>query len=308
MIYHLGVDAGFFSEYRSMIDAMVFCRRKGIRFTLYSKDANFAFEKGWTDYFEPFCEENGWDALARLNRRNPPSLRRILRENPRNVKWWLKARLGFAAAHIIAFFRYGGRVYLNDDVRLERDGNYLNEFREIAAGTFHLNPETEKACREMTAALGLPGIYTGCQIRAGDKTMESGLLSPSSYLEYIIEHGLPKDVFVLTDDYRCFECLEGKGLRLFTLCGQEERGYVNRDFISATKEVKKATITRLLANISVLRRADHFVGTVTTNPCLFLLATREKGNHLVDGRPSEISRYLGLTMFELGEVSGSSTC
>lgn len=307
MIYHLGVDAGFFSEYRSMIDAVIFARRKNARFFLYSKDANFAFERGWSDYFEPFSEENDWDALARLNRRNPPSLRRILREDKSLVKWWLKARINFILAHILAFFRYGGRVYLNDSVKVDRDENYLKEFREIANETFRLNPETEKFVEELIRGLNLPEVYSGCQIRAGDKTMESSLLASSSYLDYINAHGLPKDVFVLTDDYRCFEELEGKGLALYTLCGKDERGYVNKDFINSSKEAKKAVISKLLANIVILQRAESFVGTITTNPCLFLLAIREKGNHLVDGNPSDIADYLERTMFELGAISKAST-
>ena len=57
MIFHLGIDAGFFTEYTYMLHAMLYCLQHKIQFKLYSDDANFGWEKGWTDCFVPFCEE-----------------------------------------------------------------------------------------------------------------------------------------------------------------------------------------------------------------------------------------------------------
>ena len=47
LVYHLGSEAGFFSEYNNMILAMLYCLKHKIKFVLYSKDANFGFEKGY---------------------------------------------------------------------------------------------------------------------------------------------------------------------------------------------------------------------------------------------------------------------
>ena len=57
LIYHSGVDCGFFVEMNYMINAMLYCLAKGYRFQLYSEDANYGMGKGWTEYFTPFCEE-----------------------------------------------------------------------------------------------------------------------------------------------------------------------------------------------------------------------------------------------------------
>lgn len=51
MIWHLGIDAGFFAEYTYMLNAMLYCLKHHIQFVLYSKDANFGCENGWGDYF-----------------------------------------------------------------------------------------------------------------------------------------------------------------------------------------------------------------------------------------------------------------
>ena len=46
MIFHLGIDAGFFTEYTYMLHAMLYCLQHKIQFKLYSDDANFGWEKG----------------------------------------------------------------------------------------------------------------------------------------------------------------------------------------------------------------------------------------------------------------------
>ena len=53
MIYHIGIDAGFFTEYTYMLHAMLYCLQHKIQFKLYSDDANFGWEKGWEDCFAP---------------------------------------------------------------------------------------------------------------------------------------------------------------------------------------------------------------------------------------------------------------
>jgi hypothetical protein len=55
-VYHVGLSAGFFSEYNSMILAMGYCLTHRIRFVLQGGHANFGDDKGWEDFFEPFCE------------------------------------------------------------------------------------------------------------------------------------------------------------------------------------------------------------------------------------------------------------
>ena len=57
LVYHVGIDCGFFVELNNMINAILYCLLNGYRFQLYSEDANFGTGKGWTEYFLPFCEE-----------------------------------------------------------------------------------------------------------------------------------------------------------------------------------------------------------------------------------------------------------
>ena len=57
LIYKVGLDCGFFSEYNNMILAMSYCLIHKIQFVLSSNNANFDNENGWCGFFEPFCED-----------------------------------------------------------------------------------------------------------------------------------------------------------------------------------------------------------------------------------------------------------
>ena len=69
IIYHLGAYCGFYSEFNSMVLAILYCRRHGIDFALYSKDAIFSQGAGWKDYFLPFCKESHNPIHNRINLR-----------------------------------------------------------------------------------------------------------------------------------------------------------------------------------------------------------------------------------------------
>ena len=88
MIYHIGVDAGFFTEYTYMLNAMLFCLQHKIQFKLYSDDANFRYKEGWTDYFMPFCEEVHEGFHHKYNKHRLPSWKRILEEANWDVARW----------------------------------------------------------------------------------------------------------------------------------------------------------------------------------------------------------------------------
>ena len=69
LTFHLGAEAGFFSEINNMILAIIFCLENEIKFTLYSKRGNFSYSKGWNDFFFPFCDQTKFYLHSRYNRR-----------------------------------------------------------------------------------------------------------------------------------------------------------------------------------------------------------------------------------------------
>ena len=98
LIYHAGVDCGFFVELNYMVNAMLYCLANRYRFELYSDDANFGTGIGWREYFLPFCEEVHESFHKKYNFHRPPSLHRILKECNRRkvispIVWKLKSIL-----------------------------------------------------------------------------------------------------------------------------------------------------------------------------------------------------------------------
>ena len=65
LIYHSGIDCGFFVELNYMLNAMLYCLEKGYRFQLYSEDANYG-----TGYyhqeFNRLAPQERKDAIIRL--------------------------------------------------------------------------------------------------------------------------------------------------------------------------------------------------------------------------------------------------
>lgn len=304
LVYHVGVDAGFFAEYTHMLHGMLYCLQHGLRFELYSDDANFGFSRGWQDYFKPFCTEVHEPFHHKYNVYALPSWPEIARrawsaKSLRLPEWKLKASWLHAMGRALSRMAYGERVLLSHDVRLDLDsrfhipalgvdGGYLEAFRAVSAVAWRLNGEVEAKCRSLAASLHLPERYVGCQVRGGDKVTETSLLPPAHYVRMIRRCG-GQDVFVLTDDYRLFEQLEQEApdIRWHTLCSPQEQGYVNSSFSRSGALHKRERMIRFLASMEILMRSSLFIGSVTTGPSLFLLKLGYPSVLPADCRPED---------------------
>jgi hypothetical protein len=289
MVYHLGIDAGFFAEYTYMLHAMLYCLQHGIQFRLYSADANFGVDKGWSDYFLPFCEEDTAAFHHRYNKHAIPSFRTLRRRYPQRspwglLKWAAKVKMQRRMGHLLGYVRYHRRIRLNQDYRfdfhapivcpaLSLTGPYPEAFRRMVDLTWHLNDAVAHEARQLAATLHLPEHYIGCQVRGGDKATEVSLTTPDEVVDAVRRQPRHEDVFVLTDDYRLFEalCRRHPDIHWHTLCTPEERGYVNSAFTATAPTAKRQQMVRFLTSIQLLLQADHFVGSITTGPSLFLL-------------------------------------
>ena len=57
LIFHLGSDAGFYSEFNNMILAIIYCLQYHIKFSNVIFGCEFKYKEGWRDFFMPFCDE-----------------------------------------------------------------------------------------------------------------------------------------------------------------------------------------------------------------------------------------------------------
>ncbi|MCD8318273.1 MAG: hypothetical protein LUC45_05280 [Paraprevotella sp.] len=273
LIYHCGIDTGFFTEYTRMIDAMLYCLEHKLQFRLYSDHANFAYtsQGGWTDYFLPFCPEVHENFHQRFNRYSMPPWKVILRGKHKEKKaglifWKLKATVTHGLGRCLAWTIYKRKVRLTHHVRpfppshefnipeLGIHGDYLHAFNILSDMVWQLNDEMKRESSELCRELSMPSEYAGCQIRGGDKITETSLIPPSRYIDMLRKENAPKDVFVLTDDYRLFGSLKSQApdMQWHTLCMPEETGYVNQAFSHVRNTQKREQMARFLTSVELL--------------------------------------------------------
>ncbi|WP_455672674.1 hypothetical protein [Phocaeicola sp.] len=321
LIFHAGIDAGFFAEYSYMVNAMLYCLQHKIQFKLYSADANFGYRKGWNDYFAPFCEEVNEPFHHKYNMHAIPSWSRLIALSAKQkslhlLKWKLKVSYQTTVGTQIAARIYGKGTLLTHHVKfnphchfhipeLGIDGDYMHAFNKMADICWQLNNETASACNALISELQLPKRYIGCQIRGGDKITEVNLLPPDFYVSIIRKETTERNVFVLTDDYRIFEHLQTAypDIHWYTLCSPEEKGYVNSAFIQTEGNRKQKQMTRFLASMQILLKSVHFIGSITTGPSLFVLKKLYPNIRLVDCAPEQFAEIITLPIPERGKLA-----
>ncbi len=320
LIYRTGIDAGFFSEYSGMVNAMLFCLQHKLKFKLYSDGANYSTEKGWTDYFQPFCEEVGDKFHGKYNLYRTPSLTKTLKQHPqlflRMLKWKIKVTPKHFIGALCSLLKYREHTLLNKDIRfklydekrilpeLNLNGDYLNDYRQIINVSWHFNKGTQEEVNALSQQLQLPDKYMACQIRGGDKITETDLISPEHYVKQFKKQQGIKDVFVLTDDYRIFQHLKDNypEFRWHTLCTPEENGYVNSAFTKTDKNKKRAQLIRLFTSIEILTRSTFFIGSITTGPSRFVMRRRYPDFCAIDCRIEDVPQALTLSALELDSL------
>ena len=273
-VYHLGCEAGFFSEYNNMVLAMLYCAKHHIRFALYSSDANFSYEKGWTDYFEPFCLERGNLLHHWFNRRPNPRFKNA-------------AFRGIDAGLTLLFRKWNPQrlttADLWDAIRsqpLERfelpelglNGSLCDACREMIRYTWRYNERTRRIVANHIQSLSLPAHYVGLHIRGGDKFIEARLQDIEVYIRKASELSDVRNAFVLTDDFGIIEALNTNypEWTFYTLCAPEERGYYHQAFTHQSKELIWDRHIKLFASVDVLAASDYFIGTFSSNPGMYL--------------------------------------
>jgi len=324
LVWHVGIDAGFFAEYSTMLGAMLFCLKRRWQFRLYSADANFGHRLGWTDYFAPFCPEETAAFHHRYNLYALRSWRELLRlpaaQRHRLASWKLKLAIRHSIGNVLAIKTYGRRVRLSHCVHfspnehfflpeLDIDGDYYQAFSRMVDVTWHFNEAVAQECRRLQEELHLPANYAGCQVRGGDKVTETALLSPERYAAFLQREAADRETFVLTDDYAIFTRLQADAphLRLHTLCEREEAGYVNSDFTQTDAALKHRRMVRFLTSMEILRHAHPFVGSITTGPSLFILKLRYPHGIAIDCPTSLQHEAMMLPIAERSRIAMAST-
>lgn len=275
-----------------MLKAVAFCLVHRIRFVLFSKDACFCRGNGWTDYFEPFCDEVTEDFHSKLNRRTPEDpartafflvflkrkIKRILLGKGCPVSWSIYDSL---FRNRLVKIRYGFNYFTYDlwedivhfspsrDIKVGDlyEGSYYGLIRELNQLIWRYNRATRETVDGLVAGLSLPNYYVAMHIRGGDKVQEATIVSWEEYVSEAKRIDC-KEWFIFTDDYAVVEKVESitPDHVIKTLCTPQEHGYYHHSVMTEDSLTMTGKIIRMFASVDVCKRSGFFIGTRTSNP------------------------------------------
>lgn len=265
LLFRIGAEAGFYSEFNNMILALLWSEKNAVRFILSSKQANFAPKKGWKTYFKPFCREWNlpYQSLMHLRYHSPePAHGKRAR-----LKQW--------------FFRFCRRLlhidFLTYDIfweirKQEVDEEFIWRCRHKIREIYRFNKSTARAIDKYKDVLPLPDRYVSLHIRRGDKAIETPHNTIEAYMDKLQTISECRDVFVATDDYSVYEelCQKYPTWCFYTLTPSNHRGYDQRTFDKVDWKRKHKEMIALFADVELLAGAESFVGTLSSNIGMFL--------------------------------------
>lgn len=167
---------------------------------------------------------------------------------------------------------YGIKRFCKYDIpELNIKGDISQACKVLVEITWGYREDINEKLHDYIRNLQLNNDFISCQIRAGDKYVEYDLLSINIYIEYLKKYPDIKNIFVLTDDYSVIMQLETAfpQWNWYTLCGDNEHGYVHAEFKQNSKIKRKEQLIKFFASIEIIHLSNVFLGTVTSNPSIF---------------------------------------
>lgn len=204
----------------------------------------------WTDYFEPFWNEDEKQGLLRKSGSIPIT--------DGDIVDWSWSRSGLFGA---------GWSDLSDSIQ------------EIFRGIFVIKQSVNKAIVERINLMKLPDQYSSVHIRRGDKNTQFKDYGKQSdlqiirELEKVLTDKSVENVFLMSDDYQIVEIMRRQTpFQIFTLCSPTSDGHAGR------LRTSKGHTLDLLTDISVANNADSHYQTVNTRVSKMIRILRRDKN------------------------------
>ncbi|MVN22235.1 O-fucosyltransferase family protein [Mucilaginibacter arboris] len=272
LVFRVGIQAGLYSEINHMFLAILFCLKNNIKFVLSSRDNNFSYDKGWEDYFLPFCEESYSKVHLKYNARSyqiKPTIPNIIKTKI------IRKTLGidYLTQDIWTFIRDAKFQNETFDIpQLGISGNLVSALQMVVNNVWNFQPDIQQEINGRIQGLNLPTEYVGVHLRSGDKVTEAKVSSAHEYINYIKNITPLKNLFVFTDDYKNISELKSSftDYRIYTFCKEGEKGFSEGAYNRLNKEAKKEMTIKVLTDSEALYKSSVFVGTMSSNVGLFI--------------------------------------
>ena len=262
-------NRGFASELNNLLSAILYCLDEGIEFRMQSRWWTGKHDRGWEDYFLPFCQENNhwFDRRPSVWSTNLPR---------RAVDWAHRAVMPnrLLAHDIFELLRgeeFAARRFAIPELGI--DGDVFEAKQKILGMVYRHNDEVERSLQAHSEMLKRIKPFVSVHVRRGDKvapkTWEADAIPVEDYIAEI-RRVAPETrrVFVATDDYsglKAFQARCPSAWEVFSLCPKENRGYVHLDFGAERSDLKKQQMLLLFSDLHFLRNSERFIGTYSSN-------------------------------------------
>ncbi|WP_161798964.1 hypothetical protein [Caenimonas sp. SL110] len=289
LVYSFGCDrsAGFGADYLGFVGKLMWCLQNdvGFRFGEVRRPVGFITARGWTDYFEPFCEEARGPLLDKLNVHAFPYARRLP-----FLKTFAGAWLRATVQPASDYFSFDALDQVTGQGQRGIAANdFLKDRQALIEVLWRYNAQTLREVRQIKEQANLlpeSSSYFAICVRRGDKLMEHGYVGVQRYVQAIAQHaGSLRTLFLATDDASVVDEVR-KALpdfNVLTLTDPASKGYVHRDFSSLPASERRRQTLRFFAQLELMRDARFFIGSRTTNVSWMANALRGgDGVHWVD--------------------------
>lgn len=288
---------GFGSEVLLMLLARLYAIVNGYDFALASRSSNIARVNGWSDYFEPFCEDivhpfasedSVIDTLASWKRR-------CLRGSAARALGLIRRRRILFSFHVwrsIWTPSFVERRFLLPGFEVPVDA--YSALRTLLSDVWKPRAETVAAIRERLRPFDYLGErFVGIHIRRGDKRLEASPIPAEAYAR-AAEEADPnvQACFVASDSREAVDELAAARPKwtIAALATPQNIGHEQSVFNQGSAVMRHHLVLDLLAEIEILAKASFFVGTFSSNIGVLLALLRGKDTcYGVDG-PLKIYR------------------
>lgn len=276
-VFHVG-DRGFFAEITCVARAAIYAYCHNLQLVLYNNDFGFNYQKGWADYYLPFCKEYEPSMESKVE---------VYAEATRKSKFMRELH-----AHRIDSLTIGSVT--------------IQGFREIMSFfMLMLCRPIQKLANEAKKAIdqfGLDGDFAAVHVRRGDKVGDEDEYYPIEiYIDSLKKmNGFGLPLFVLSDDYQAIiEMKEAIGkiypqIPIHSLCQPKNSGfdvwalrkgeYTHKHKESdkthpSTNVIKQDTYenaSTLVVETLIAAKSKIFVGTARSNVSYSIRALHEQ--------------------------------
>jgi hypothetical protein len=268
--FRLGCDSGFFSEYNNMVLAILYCLKYGYQFNLSSSDSNIS-DKGWNDFFLPFCDESTSSFHKFYNFRGHH------RQSKKQQLITSLYRLSTGKSLTQDLWHlFHSREFEHTHFNLPELGvnsTLLEAAKRIIEITWRFKPEIDNLISIAIQDTNLlPGRFAGLHIRRGDKISETKNIDYHHYIEAIKKNTSLKDIFLATDDYNVYLHLKDNfpDFNFHTFSKPLNKGFDYATYSNYAVDDKRSHLIDLFKDIEMLSMSGVFVGTFSSNIGMYM--------------------------------------